>query len=67
MPSELVLHRAQCSSINGMPPGGKYWTHDPIKVAADTEQELLEFINPVGSPRRCRMWGPCRNEWHRSH
>jgi len=61
--SYLIPHRAACPTINGTPANGRSWTRDYKKVYADTEAELVQWASPIGPPRHCRAWGPCRDYW----
>jgi hypothetical protein len=39
----VVLHKTTCSHISGRPSRGVSWTTDPIKVCAETKEELDEW------------------------
>jgi hypothetical protein len=56
----LMLHRTPCATITGRPSKGDSWTHDPIKVCADTIGEIDEWsFSTTGSyPKRCDTCSP---------
>ncbi|MHB1510122.1 MAG: hypothetical protein ACYCST_12155 [Acidimicrobiales bacterium] len=57
--SYLVLHRADCTSVSGMPARGVLWTHTYKKVCAGSVAELDTWARDiVGTvPSRC---GRCK-------
>lgn len=43
-PSYLMLHRASCGTITGVPTRGKTWTDGQyIKIGADTRQDIEQW------------------------
>ena len=56
----VVLHRADCSSINGTPTRGRLWTHTYRKVCAGSVEELDGWARAaVGTvPSRCGRCQP---------
>lgn len=59
--SYLMLHRASCHTIAGMPARGASWTAaDDMKVAGDTMAELEAWARAEtgGVPQRCGTCAP---------
>ena len=56
----LMVHRAHCRTITGTPANGRTWTHDPIKVCADSLAELDGWaVDRTGAqPTRCDTCTP---------
>ena len=56
-PSYLILHRAECHTIRGVPPGGEHWTIDPIKVCSMARAELMRWAETEvgGEPAECKL------------
>ncbi len=42
-PNDLMLHRAECHTIRGVPARGEHWTVDPIKVCSMARTELMRW------------------------
>ena len=42
-PGYLVLHRASCHTIAGMPSNGKSWTADMTKVGCDAKADAMQW------------------------
>jgi hypothetical protein len=43
--SYLILHQANCSTINGMPTADSSWTRDYIKVCSRSRLALISWAN----------------------
>jgi hypothetical protein len=57
-PSYLILHHAECGTINGTPARGKFWTKDCIKVCAASRREIETWIarcTDGGTAQECQL------------
>ncbi len=59
-PTYLMLHRAECHTIRGVPPGGEHWTIDPIKGCSMVRTELERWAEAEvgGAPAECKFCKP---------
>ena len=59
-PEYLILHKATCPSISGLPSKGEFWTKDLIKQCADHQIELRGFarVECGGDAQDCGMCQP---------
>jgi hypothetical protein len=58
-PSYLVLHRSSCRFISGVPPSGRRWTKDYLKVCADSSAELWRWARAISAqPTHCGFCTP---------
>ena len=58
--SYLILHRATCGTIRGVPARGKRWTADYIKVCSLSKAELESWARREvgGEVSPCRLCNP---------
>jgi hypothetical protein len=56
----LVLHRASCHTISGIPASGRSWTNQYIKVGASTKADAFEWCrtNVGDKPTPCGTCAP---------
>ncbi|CAG0994642.1 Ribonuclease 3 [Methanosarcinales archaeon] len=59
-PNYLILHRADCNTICGIPAKGKFWTKDYIKICSLNPNELENWAQKQyeGELQRCPICKP---------
>ena len=59
-PAYLILHRALCRTISGVPTRGGPWTGPYIKICGDDPLEIAAWAGATvgAAPRRCRICQP---------
>lgn len=59
-PSYLILHRADCNTICGIPAKGKFWTKDYIKICSLNPNELENWSQKQfeGKLQHCPLCKP---------
>jgi hypothetical protein len=58
--SYLMLHRASCRTIMGIPASGRSWTRDYVKIGTDSKAEAVEWCESYlsTSPACCSSCAP---------
>ena len=58
--TDLMLHRAECHTIRGIPARDEHWTFDPIKGCPMVRMGLMRWAEAEvgGVPAECKLCEP---------
>jgi len=59
-PNDVMLHKADCYTIKGVPARGDSWTNEYIKICSTSREELCSWITIEigGEVRKCKLCNP---------